>query len=86
MWAPFHFLLPGWVGVLLGGNTVGGAGGADGTGVDGGNGGGAGGAGGEFPGDLGEVVGRVGRGGRGVGRERGWGLQGPRSVESETQA
>ena len=42
--------------------------------------------GGEFPVDLGEVLGRVGRGGRGVGRERGWGLQGPRSVESETQA
>ena len=44
------------------------------------------GAGGEFPGDLGEVVGRVGQGGRGVGRERGGSLQGPRSVESETQA
>ena len=85
MWAPFHFRLPGWVGVgvLLGGNTVGVAGGADGVGVDGGN---DGGAGGEFPGDLGEVVGRVGRGGRGVGQEHGGSLQGPRSVDSVTQA
>ena len=76
MWAPFHFLFPGWVGVgvLLGGNTVGGAGGTDGTGVDGGNGGGTGGARGEFPGDWGEVV------------VRGGSLQGPRSVDSVTQA
>ena len=44
-----------------------------------------GGRGGEFPGDLGEVEGRVGRGGRGKGRESGWGLQGPRSVDSVTQ-
>ena len=45
MWAPCHLRLDlGWVGVgvLLGGNTVGGAGGADGTGVDGGGTGGAG--------------------------------------------
>ena len=45
-----------------------------------------GGRGGEFPGDWGEVVVRVGRGGRGVGRERGGSLQGPRSVDSVTQA
>ena len=88
MWAAFHFRFPGWVGVgvLWGGLAVGGAGGTDGTGVDSGSGGGAGGAEGEFPGDWGEVVVRVGRGGRGVGRERGWGLQGPRSVDSVTQA
>ena len=88
MWAAFHFRLPGWVGVgvLWEGLAVGGAGGADGTGVDGGSGGGTGGARGEFPGDWGGVVVRVERGGRGVGRERGGSLQGPRSVDSVTQA
>ena len=90
VWAAFHLRLcfPGWVGVgvLWEGLAVGGAGGTDGAGVDGGNAGGIGGAGGGFPGDLGGVGVRVGRGGRGKGRENWWGLQGPRSVDSVTQA
>ena len=90
VWAAFHlrFWFLGWVGVgvLWEGFAVGGAGGTDGAGEEAGNGGGFGGAGGGFPGDLGEVDVRVGRGGRGKGRESWWGLQGPRSVDSVTQA
>ena len=44
VWEPVHFLLCRWVGVgvLVGGNTVGGAGGSDGTGEVGNGGGGGG--------------------------------------------